>query len=175
MHVVLPSCLHSPLPPIVAHPAVWLHALRHARCKLHLHSLLPLTATTSASRMQVLRLARCELHDAGGAVVLSALRSHPCVRELDLSWNALSHGTAKAVEAAFRWGATVQWKPRILRNVLAHSAHQQSLTNQQPPLELCTLWRTHCTPAVSYTPAISGSCKLTHYIMRHGFCCSSWQ
>jgi hypothetical protein len=56
-------------------------------------------------QMQVLRLARCELHDAGGAVVLSALRSHPCLRELDLSWNALSHGTAKAVEAAFRYDA----------------------------------------------------------------------
>jgi hypothetical protein len=52
--------------------------------------------------LQVLKLARCELHDAGGAVILTALRSHPCLRELDLSWNALSHGTAKAVEAAFR-------------------------------------------------------------------------
>jgi hypothetical protein len=51
---------------------------------------------------QVLRLARCELHDAGGAVILFALCNHPCLRELDLSWNALSHGTAKAVEAAFR-------------------------------------------------------------------------
>lgn len=52
--------------------------------------------------LQVLRLARCELHDAGAAVILSALRSHPCLQELDLSWNALSHGTAKAAEAAFR-------------------------------------------------------------------------
>jgi hypothetical protein len=83
-----------------------------ARCKLMmlvvpllcLQYPLPLTTAHCAMLLQVLRLARCELHDAGGAVVLSALRSHPCLRELDLSWNALSHGTAKAVEAAFRCG-----------------------------------------------------------------------
>jgi hypothetical protein len=82
-------------------------ALRAARCRGCCCAVCAVYNTPPCFVPQVLRLARCELHDAGGAVVLSALRSHPCLRELDLSWNALSHGTAKAVEAAFRYGQHV--------------------------------------------------------------------
>lgn len=53
--------------------------------------------------LQVLHLARCGLHDPGGAAICMAVRQHPALSEVDLSWNALGHNTARAVEAAFRY------------------------------------------------------------------------
>jgi hypothetical protein len=52
--------------------------------------------------MQVLDLSRCGLQDAGGAAICSALLQQSSVRELCLGWNALSSGTAQAVEAVLR-------------------------------------------------------------------------
>eukprot|EP00879_Flechtneria_rotunda_P005641 GHRR01005940.1.p1 GENE.GHRR01005940.1~~GHRR01005940.1.p1 ORF type:complete len:880 (+),score=289.87 GHRR01005940.1:295-2934(+) len=52
--------------------------------------------------LQVLHLAQCGLHDAGGAAICSAIQHHPAMYDLDLSWNALAHATAIAVEMTLR-------------------------------------------------------------------------
>eukprot|EP00775_Hariotina_reticulata_P013113 gene13113-13241_t len=53
-------------------------------------------------QLQVLNVARCGLHDSGGAAILSALTNHPSIAEVHVGWNALGHGSAKAVEQMFR-------------------------------------------------------------------------
>lgn len=53
-------------------------------------------------RLQVLDISRCGIQDAGGAAVCLALMQQDSVRELHLSWNALSHATAQALEAVLR-------------------------------------------------------------------------
>jgi hypothetical protein len=52
--------------------------------------------------MQVLELSRCGLQDVGGAVLCSALLHQHSLRQLSLSWNALSTDTAQALEAVLR-------------------------------------------------------------------------
>lgn len=51
---------------------------------------------------QVLDISRCGIQDAGGAAVCGALLQQDTLRELHLSWNALSHATAQALEAVLR-------------------------------------------------------------------------
>lgn len=57
---------------------------------------------TIALLSQVLDLSRCGLQDAGAAAVCTALNQQDTLRELHLSWNALSHATAQALEAVLR-------------------------------------------------------------------------
>jgi hypothetical protein len=52
--------------------------------------------------VQVLDVSRCGILDAGGAAICSALLQQDTLRELHLSWNALSHGTAQALETVLR-------------------------------------------------------------------------
>lgn len=54
--------------------------------------------------LQELDLSRCQLNDAGGAAVCLALQQQDTLQELSLSWNALSHATACALEGLFRYG-----------------------------------------------------------------------
>lgn len=51
---------------------------------------------------QVLDVSRCGILDAGGAAICSALQQQDTLWELHLSWNALSHGTAQALETVLR-------------------------------------------------------------------------
>jgi hypothetical protein len=61
-----------------------------------------ITVRHVSSCVQVLDVSRCGILDAGGAAICSALLQQDALRELHLSWNALSHGTAQALETVLR-------------------------------------------------------------------------